>query len=498
MAFSKSALLVLLALMCERAVYFTVENYVNDLWTKASNSSNTICDTLQENNYTTNDAVFAHMMFVGASACFGIFGGAFADAFLHPIPTLGAGYVVLSIGLVLLEYAAYEAETNPSAARDLVLAGLATTGLGHGCIGAVLPVVGAAQVPDKNNRRRFIHWYYVWRNVGAIIADTSRAVFVQYEIEFYIKYLIAPVSGALSDILVLAAILVRKKPPEENPPHSTCNEGTTLPNVLSSAFQLCRKGCLLSTSYRGRENMSRGSNLRAVLRILLVNSAVVGFGFLYFPMITLYELQAFGLNGTVAGHPFPSPSTQLILFNEVVVVFVIPFTLYCLYPRICPRGGPHYITKTCIGMVFSVISGFVAIMLETVRKKDSENNHGYSTISIFAQGPQYSLIALAEVFTELTVMEYSYMEAPDGIKCFSMGLHQAALGLSYLIAVGIEALVRKTRPDWHLSDLGDICGGDSQLESFLGILVLLSVVFSLIFPMVTRIPKKRPGYTRLR
>ncbi|XP_013412276.1 protein NRT1/ PTR FAMILY 8.1-like [Lingula anatina] len=149
-------------------------------------------------------------------------------------------------------------------------------------------------------------------------------------------------------------------------------------------------------------------------------------------------------------------------------------------------------------MVFSVISGFVAIMLETVRKKDSENNHGYSTISIFAQGPQYSLIALAEVFTELTVMEYSYMEASDGIKCFSMGLHQAALGLSYLIAVGIEALVRKTRPDWHLSDLGDICGGDSQLESFLGILVLLSVVFSLIFPMVTRIPKKRPGYTRLR
>ncbi|XP_023932681.1 protein NRT1/ PTR FAMILY 8.1-like [Lingula anatina] len=207
-------------------------------------------------------------------------------------------------------------------------------------------------------------------------------------------------------------------------------------------------------------------------------------------MLTIYELQASGLNRTVAGHLFPSPSTQLILFNEVVVVFVIPFTLYFLYPRICPRGGPHYITKTCIGVVFSIVSGLVAIILETIRKKNCENNHGYSTISIFAQGPQYTLIALAEVFTKLTVMEYSYMEAPDGIKCFSMGLHQTALGLSYLIAVGIEALVIKTRPDWLLFDAPDICLRDeSYLESFLGILVLLSIVFSIIFPLVTRIPK---------
>ncbi|XP_013404504.1 solute carrier family 15 member 4 [Lingula anatina] len=486
MAFSKSALLVLLALMCERAAYFTVENHVNELWTKTSNSSN-----------TTDDAVIAHMMFVGASACFGIFGGAFADAFLHPIPTLGVGYVVYSIGLVLLECAAYEAKANLSAARDLVIAGLVSTALGQGCIGAVLPVVGAAQVPNENNRRRFIHWYYVWRNVGAIIADTSSAVFDKDEL--YDKYWIAPVSGVLSDILVLTAILVRKKPPEENRPDSTCTEGTALPNVLSSAFQLCRNGCLLSTSYRRRENISRRSNLRAVFRILLVNSAVVGFGFLYLPILTVYEMQASGLNGNITGDKFefPSPSTQLILFNEVVIVFVIPFTLYCLYPRIWPRGGPHYISKTSIGVVFSIISGLVAIVLETVRKNYSKHNHGCSTISIFAQGPQYTLIALAEVFTQLTVMEYSYMEAPDGIKCFSMGLHQTALGLSYFIAVGIEALVTETQPGWHLFDVEDICFGASHLECFLGILVLLNVVFSLIFPLVTRIPQERPDYIRL-
>ncbi|XP_013412275.1 protein NRT1/ PTR FAMILY 7.3-like [Lingula anatina] len=123
-------------------------------------------------------------------------------------------------------------------------------------------------------------------------------------------------------------------------------------------------------------------------------------------------------------------------------------------------------------------------------KMNCAQNQGFSTISIFAQGPQYGLIALAEVFTALTVKEFSYMEAPDGLKCFSMGLNQTALGLSFLISLGIESLV-KTYTDWYDFDLKDMClaSDPSHLEYFLAILVVMSLVFSVVFPLVTRIPK---------
>ncbi|XP_023932679.1 uncharacterized protein LOC106175019 [Lingula anatina] len=136
MTFSKSALLVLLALMCERAAYFTVENYVNELW-------------VVKLSYTAGHAVIAHMMFVGASHCFGILGGAFADAFFHPLPMLGIGYILLNIGLVLLESAGSAAETNLVPSRNIAIAGLVIAALGQGCIEVVLPVLGAAQVTDK-------------------------------------------------------------------------------------------------------------------------------------------------------------------------------------------------------------------------------------------------------------------------------------------------------------------------------------------------------------
>ncbi|XP_013412709.1 protein NRT1/ PTR FAMILY 5.14-like [Lingula anatina] len=199
---SKAAVLILLAYACERAAYFTIVNYMNELWLVTFNS-------------TTASAVVVHMAFVGASACLGIFGGTMADTFLRPIPTLTIGYVLFSLGLIFLEFAEHIERSN-STAKHLAVAGLATAAFGQGCIGAVLPVVGAEQLPDEKHRRRYIHWFYLWRNVGAMIADISSAISEGIpDLPLHFKFLIAPLSGLLSLILFFVALWVRVRSPYE-------------------------------------------------------------------------------------------------------------------------------------------------------------------------------------------------------------------------------------------------------------------------------------------
>ncbi|CAG2246363.1 PHT [Mytilus edulis] len=121
-----------------------------------------------------------------------------------------------------------------------------------------------------------------------------------------------------------------------------------------------------------------------------------------------------------------------------------------------------------IGMILAALSVFVAGILEIYRKKDisiigqtlAGDTFNASSISVFAQIPQFTLIGASEVFTSISGLEFAYSQAPDFMQGVCMGLFLATSGIggyvAELILEIVVALTGSNPPDsWFPDEIND-------------------------------------------
>ncbi len=126
--------------------------------------------------------------------------------------------------------------------------------------------------------------------------------------------------------------------------------------------------------------------------------------------------------------------SQISAINPVMVLILIPFTSYFLYPAMNKIFKLTPLRKMTIGMMMAGLSFVVMAMLQA--QLDSGNQ-----INVAWQGLPYLIITLSEVMVSITGLEFAYTQAPKSMKSIvmSMWLLTVSLGnqiVSYIVKAG--------------------------------------------------------------
>lgn len=108
---------------------------------------------------------------------------------------------------------------------------------------------------------------------------------------------------------------------------------------------------------------------------------------------------------------------QVAALNPLLVMLLIPFVNYVLYPGVEKLGMKATpLRRMTAGMLFA--SGSFAVVAMIQQRIDAQ---GVGTVSIGWQFVPYLIITLAEVLVSITGLEFAYTQAPKRMKSTIMG-----------------------------------------------------------------------------
>ncbi|CAG2248769.1 PHT [Mytilus edulis] len=432
-----------------------------------------------------------------------VFGGYIADTIAGKYNTiLGAGLIYL-LGLFLLpasavDYSKWFGQDDEGASYDMTVetrknfffSGLVFIALGTGGIKANVGPFGAQQVDDMGPEavQSFFNWFYWFINAGALVAYSGVA-YIQQNISFEIGFLIPLVSMVVALILFVVA---------KNQYVITQPGGS----ILQDSVGVCMATkCRGFDKARGPYSNDMVDGVIAVLRILPVFLLIIIYWAIYSQMQSSFFLQSERMNIYIGDAKMPA--ALLNIFNTIIILILIPIMDRIVYPFLAKiNRSPSHLQRIGVGFILATLSVVVAGILEIYRKKNLASTGGVSqdlagdtfnasTISFFAQVPEFALVGASEVFTSISGLEFAYSQAPDFMQGVCMGLFLMMSGLGNYVSEAILKIVRAATgsepPDsWFPDEINE--GKTEYLFFLLGILMFVDFI---IFVFVAKCYKYR-------
>jgi dipeptide/tripeptide permease len=240
-------------------------------------------------------------------------------------------------------------------------------------------------------------------------------------------------------------------------------------NLISKIFQSGISGKLKETYWKStpKSHWLDYAEDQFGAKVVMETKTVVNILVLYIPLPVYWAVytqqasrwvfQAARMDGDIGFYRIKPD--QMIVFNSLLGILMIPVCDYVLYPLMAKIGLKSHLQKMTIGGVLAaisfIISGFVEIEIE-------EN-----FISIFWLLPQYLMIALSENFLYIANINFGYTEAPASMK----SVIQSFTFLTIAIGSLIVALISGTKIFESQS---------TELFFFAGILLLAQIVFAIL------------------
>lgn len=127
-------------------------------------------------------------------------------------------------------------------------------------------------------------------------------------------------------------------------------------------------------------------------------------------------------------------SSQIQAINPILILTFIPIFNYGIYPLLNRFFTLTPLRKIGIGMFLAVPAFLLSAYVETQLDSGVTMNIGWQLAS-------YVLITAAEVFLSITLLEFSYTQAPNSMKSFVMGLFLASVALGNLFTALVNAAI---------------------------------------------------------
>jgi POT family proton-dependent oligopeptide transporter len=161
-------------------------------------------------------------------------------------------------------------------------------------------------------------------------------------------------------------------------------------------------------------------------------------------------------------------ASQLQALNPILVLAFIPLTTYWIYPalnRICNMTS---VRKIALGLGIGAFS-FVLVAMAETRLQAGQS------VSIMWQVGAFFILTLAEVMVYGTGLEFSYTQAPKGMKSVIMGLFLLSISLGNAFAAFVNFFIQN--PD-----------GSNKLEgaSYYWFFTILMGITAVLFTLVVR------------
>ncbi|KAK3091819.1 hypothetical protein FSP39_022886 [Pinctada imbricata] len=478
---------ILLCELCERLTYYSVV-------------ANLVLFCTSKLKLSSSDASSVSLVFSGTVYIIPVFGGYISDAFAGKYNTiLGSGLIYL-LGLFLLPASAvdYEnwfgddAENLPynlsvSMRKTYFFLGLVFVAIGTGGIKANVGPFGAQQVDDLGPEavQTFFNWFYWFINAGSFIAYVGVA-YIQQNISFALGFLIPLLSMIVSLIVFVA---VRSKYHHVEP------GGSILKDSIGVCLATrCRGFRSVRGSYGGPYSDEMVDGVISVLRVIPVFLLVILFWAIYSQMQSTFFLQGERMDVDIGDTKMPVAA--LNVFNTIIIMLTIPLMDRVVYPVLKKYDrSPTLLQRIGVGFILAGLSVVVAGVVEIYRKDILSEKGGISqdlgdetfnasTLTVFAQIPQFACVGAGEVFASIAGLEFAYSQAPEFMQGLVMGLFLMTSGLGSYVSEAILKIVRAatgTQPpdSWYPDEIND---GKVEYLFFLlaGLMALNLVIFIVI------------------
>ncbi|CAN4127788.1 unnamed protein product [Withania somnifera] len=231
--------------------------------------------------------------------------------------------------------------------------------------------------------------------------------------------------------------------------------------------------------------ISQVEEVKCVLRLLPIWLCTIVYSIVFTQMASIFVEQGDTMKATIGNFRIPAASMSAF---DIISVAILVF-LYCqvLDPLVKKfkkiKGearGINLLQRMGIGLVIAVMAMLSAAIVECYRlkyaRKDCTHCEGSSSLSIFWQVPQYSLIGASEVFMYVGQLEFFNEQAPDGLKSFGSALCMTSISLGNYVSSLLVSIVMKISTHDNMS--GWIPGNlnEGHLDRFYFLLAGLTIV----------------------
>jgi POT family proton-dependent oligopeptide transporter len=157
---------------------------------------------------------------------------------------------------------------------------------------------------------------------------------------------------------------------------------------------------------------------------------------------------------------------QVQSVNPLFIMLFIPIFNYAIFPLLRFVFEPTPLRKVGIGMVLTALSFFYAYWI------DLQLEAGRS-VSVWHQVGAFAVITAGEVLVSITVLEYSYLQAPPTMKSFIMALYMFSVSLGNLVASAINFMITRTA-------IGERLQGPTYFLFFAALLMTTTTVYIVV------------------
>jgi POT family proton-dependent oligopeptide transporter len=182
---------------------------------------------------------------------------------------------------------------------------------------------------------------------------------------------------------------------------------------------------------RGRHPDAAVEGVRSVLRVLVLFALVTPFWSLFDQKASTWVLQ-----GDAMTKPAWFQSSQMQALNPFLVMVLIPFNNFVLYPTLRRFGWEMTALRRMItGIAFAGIAWVVVASMQVLLDKGT-------ALSITWQMLPYVFLTLGEVWVSATGLEFAYSQAPPAMKGVLMSFWNLAVTVGNLWVLVANAIAR--------------------------------------------------------
>lgn len=375
--------------------------------------------------------------------------------------------------------------------------------VGYGLCKPNIAPFGADQMREngESHLQRFYLWFYFFTNLGAFGAyavgfmQTQNADAILYFSSFYVSLGFSVICLILLIAGSKTGVFIKIEPYEDTFQtfFSILKEWIagfkTAPEVIRN-IGLSRLD-LLKRGNGGRFGEEEVNAFADLWRVVPVMSTMAVYWTCYSQFNSYYYFQAFYLQ-----KPENVPLSIINLMNPIIILFLVPLMKDIVYPYLARRNLElHAFTRMQIGFAMAGLSLCCASIMGAEEKerttpewnpvpihyfhKEDNISSNYTTyrvrdMSIAWLSPQIILMSLSEVFAIIASMEFIYLEAPQYMKSFAMGIYFFIQTIGDTIAILLVLIVK-----YITSELGGpwICNNlnHGKIAYFFELLMVLMI-----------------------
>lgn len=231
--------------------------------------------------------------------------------------------------------------------------------------------------------------------------------------------------------------------------------------------------------------VSQVEEVKCILRLLPIWLCTIVYSVVFTQMASIFVEQGDAMKTSIGNFRIPAASMSTFdIMSVAVFIFLYRRVLDPIVKNIKKiKGEGQGITqlqRMGIGLVIAVMAMLSAAIVECYRlkyaKKECRHCEGSSSLSIFWQVPQYSLIGASEVFMYVGQLEFFNEQAPEGLKSFGSALCMTSISLGNYVSSLLVSVVMKISTTDNMS--GWIPGNlnEGHLDRFYFLLAGLTIL----------------------